>query len=385
MTIAYIDAFSGLAGDMTVGALIDAGANAEALVAGLDTLATGAQFTVEKVQRQGIAATRFVVGFEPQHTHRHLSHIVRMIQAAGLPARVKARAIKIFETLGAAEAQVHGVPVDKVHFHEVGAIDSICDIVGACLGFELLGIDEIYCSAINTGSGTVEAAHGVMPVPAPATALLLAGKPVYARGPATELTTPTGAAIVAALAAGFGAMPPLRLSAQGFGAGAKELAGMANVVRVIVGQPAGATEATTVEVIEANIDDTTPEVLGYAMERLLEAGALDVTYTPVLMKKQRPGVTLSVIARPEQSEALMAVIFRETTTLGVRCYTAGRRVQERRFETVETPYGPVKVKTGAHGAAPEYEDARAVALNSGAALRDVMAAAMASWSAAHHA
>ena len=381
MKIAHFDAFSGIAGDMTVAALIDVGAPSDVLFAGLDSLGTGARFSVERVKRHGIAGTKFNVEFEDGHKHRHLPHIVKMIEASALPEKAKANAIHVFEVLGAAEAQVHGVPIEKVHFHEVGAVDSISDIAGACYGLELLGVESVHCSAVNTGSGTVEADHGVMPVPTPATALLLAGKPAYARGPETELTTPTGAALMAALASGFGAMPPMRLAAQGFGAGTKDFPEMANLLRVLIGEASGAAESTTVSVLEANIDDCSPQVLGYAMERLFEAGALDVTLSPLVMKKQRPGSLLRVIATPETREALVAIIFNETTTLGLRVYDADRRVQARDFETVETPFGPVRVKVGEYGASPEYDDCRELALKTGVPLKEILAVAILAYSA----
>lgn len=379
MKIAHIDAFCGIAGDMTVAALIDAGADAQALFAGLDTLGTGAKFSAEKVKRKGIAATHFRVEYEDQKKHRHLPHIVKMIEASGLPDKAKADAIRVFTVLGEAEAQVHGVPIEKVHFHEVGAVDSICDIAGACLGLHMLGIERITCSPINTGSGTVEADHGVMPVPTPATAVMLQGRPVYARGPETELTTPTGAAIVAALASQFGAMPAMRPLATGFGAGTKEFPSMANVVRIIVGEISGATEATTISVIEATIDDATPQVLGYAMERLLEAGALDVTMQPVYMKKQRPGTIVQVLAKPEDRERLAEILFRETSTLGVRMFDAERRVLERNFVVVDTSYGPVRMKVAGASASPEYDDCRKLALETGRPLREILAAASAAY------
>lgn len=380
MKIAYIDAFSGLAGDMVVGALLDAGADPAALVAALDSLGTGARFRAEKTKRAGIAATKFHIEFEDQKKHRHLPHIVKMIEAAPLPAQVQKDSVRVFEALGAAEAQVHGTSIEKVHFHEVGAIDSICDIVGACFAFHQLGVESIFCSAINTGSGTVEADHGLMPVPAPATALLLEGKPVYARGPATELTTPTGAAIVAALGCGFGPMPAMTIERSGFGAGTKEFAGMANVVRVLIGESSSASESTLVSVLEANIDDSTPQVLGYAMERLFAAGALDVTLQPVYMKKQRPGTLVQVIAAPERQEELAALILTETSTLGLRITRAERRVEARHHVDVETGFGSVRVKVAAGGgASPEYEDCRTLAIASGRPLKEVLAAAMAAY------
>ncbi|GIU76820.1 MAG: UPF0272 protein [Bryobacteraceae bacterium] len=379
MRIAYFDAFSGIAGDMTVAALIDAGADAQALFDALDSLGTGARFRAEKVKRKGIAATYFSVEHEDQKKHRHLPHIVKMIEGSRLGERAKQNAIKVFQALGEAEAKVHGVPVEKVHFHEVGAVDSICDIAGACQALEMLGVEAVHASRVNTGSGTVEADHGVMPVPTPATALLLEGAPVYARGPETELTTPTGAAILAALARGYGAMPPMTIERAGFGAGTKEFPMMANVLRVLIGLASGAPETELVSVIEANIDDATPELLGYAMERLLEDGALDVTLEPVYMKKQRPGVRLSVIAPPAARERLAALLLAETTTLGVRFWEAERRVLPRRHEEVETPYGRVRVKVSPSGSAPEFEDCRRLAKETGRPLKEIYAAAIAAY------
>jgi hypothetical protein len=379
MKIAYFDAFSGIAGDMTVAALIDAGADARALFEALDSLGTGARFRAEKVKRKGIAATRFTVEHEDQKKHRHLPHIVKMIEASRLTGRAKQNAVKVFETLGAAEAEVHGVPIEKVHFHEVGAVDSICDIAGACQALDLLGVDRVHASKVNTGSGTVEADHGVMPVPAPATALLLRGVPVYARGPETELTTPTGAAILAALCEGFGPLPPMTIERAGFGAGTKDFPAMANVLRVLVGAASTAREAALVSVIEANIDDSTPELLGHAMERLLEAGALDVTLEPVYMKKQRPGVRLAVLARPEDQERLASLLFEETTTIGLRFWQAERRVQPRSHVEVETPYGKVRMKVTPAGSAPEFEDCRRLAAACGKPAKEIYATAIAAF------
>lgn len=379
MRIAYFDAFSGIAGDMTVAALIDAGADAQALFEALDSLGTGARFRVEKVKRRGIAATHFAVEHEDQKKHRHLPHIVKMIEGSRLSGPAKQNAIKVFETLGAAEAEVHGVPIEKVHFHEVGAVDSICDIAGACQALDLLGVEAVYASRVNTGSGTVEAEHGVMPVPTPATALLLKGVPVYARGPETELTTPTGAAILAALCRGFGPMPAMTIERSGFGAGTRDFPGMANVLRVLVGQTSGARESVTVAVLEANIDDSTPELLGHAMDKLLEAGALDVTLEPVYMKKQRPGVRISVLAAPEDQEKMAALLLEETTTIGVRFWQAERRVQPRTFVEVETPYGRVRMKVTPAGSAPEFEDCRRLAAACGKPAREIYAAAIAAY------
>ncbi len=372
MRICYLDAFSGISGDMTVGALLDAGAGQQALFAGLASLGTGATFEAEKTKRRGIAATKFRVLGGEQKKHRHLPHILEMIGQAEIPEAAKAKAAAVFQRLGEAEARVHGIAIEKVHFHEVGAADSICDIVGACLGFELLGVTEIRCSAINTGSGTVNTEHGILPVPAPATAALLEGRPVYSRGPAIELTTPTGAAIATTLASGFGAMPPMRIVKAGYGAGDRDLTEHANVLRVLIGESSAASESTTVSVIEANIDDCTPELLGHAMGRLLAAGALDVTLSAVQMKKNRPGALLSVIARLEDQETLAALMFAETTTFGLRLYQAERRVQARRIIEVETGYGKVRVKVTDGGFAPEFEDCKKLAEATGKPLKQVL-------------
>jgi len=373
--ICYIDAFSGLAGDMMVGALADAGADTAVISRALDSFALGAAISWDRVQRRGVSATKFRVGVNEPSRHRHLSGILKLIHAAELPESAKLKAEQVFRVLGQAEASVHGVDIEKVHFHEVGAVDSICDIVGICLALDLLGIEHIYCSPINVGSGTVNTEHGVLPVPAPATAKLLEGKPIYSRGPAVELTTPTGAAVVAALATDFGVMPSMRIDSIGYGAGDHDFTQHANVVRVMIGEISSAAEATTVTVIEANIDDASPQLIGYAMELMLEAGALDALIIPVQMKKGRPGVLIQVIAENEKREELADVLFRETTTLGVRFYTAERRVQPREWVDVQTPHGIVRVKTGDHGFAPEYEDARKIASVSGIPLKQILAEA----------
>jgi uncharacterized protein (TIGR00299 family) protein len=376
MRICYLDAFSGISGDMLVGALADAGADTAALRDALAALNLGATYEFEKTSRRGIAATKFRVQCGHEHGHRHLARILEMISSAALPERARHNATSIFQRLAEVESRIHQEPVERLHFHEVGAVDSISDIVGACLGFELLGVDEIYCSALNLGSGTVASAHGVLPVPAPATAALLEGKPVYARGPAVELTTPTGAALAATLARSFGPLPPLRIAAIGYGAGDRDFPEHANVLRVLIGEASGASEATTVSVLEANIDDATAEVLAYAMERLLEAGALDVTLSPIFMKKNRPGTLVRVIARPEDQERLAALLFAETSTLGLRIYRAERRVQARHTVQVETPHGTVRVKVSEEGHfAPEYEDCRRLALATGVPLQQILAAA----------
>ncbi len=381
MKICYLDAFSGISGDMTVGALLDAGAPPEGVLEALRGLDTGARYEVEKTSRRGIDASKFRVhlGDAPKK-HRHLSHILKMIDAAPLGSRAKQNASAVFEKLGQAEAQVHGVPIEKVHFHEVGAADSIADIVGACVALDLLGVEELHLSAINVGSGTVETEHGLLPVPAPATARLLTGKPVYARGPQMELTTPTGAAIAATLGRSFGPLPPMRISSIGHGAGDRDFPQQANVLRALIGEKAAVAESTVVSVIEANIDDSSPQVLGYALDRLMEAGALDASLSPLQMKKNRPGVLLRVIAKPEDQEKLAQVIFAETSTLGLRIHSAERRVEERTIVEAETPWGSVRGKIAGHGLfAPEYEDCRAIAERTGTPLAQVQEAARAAY------
>jgi uncharacterized protein (TIGR00299 family) protein len=372
----YLDAFSGIAGDMLVGALVDAGADPEAIAAAIGSLDAGAVVSFEKVKRNGLGATQYRVAVEEAKVHRHLSHIVKMIEKAELPPRAKQNAIAVFRRLGEAEAEVHQVPIEKVHFHEVGASDSIADIVGACLALDLLDVDTVLCSPLNVGSGTVETEHGLLPVPAPATARLLEGVPIYARGPEVELTTPTGAAVAVTLAKRFGVLPAMKVVRTGYGAGSRDFPRQANVLRVILGEPTGAEEALTVCVIEANIDDLNPQVLAYSTDRLWDFGALDVSLEPIIMKKGRPGHLLRVIAKPEHREAIAQLIFSETSTIGLRFYSAERRVQARTLREVETQYGKVRVKVTSEGYfTPEYEDCRKLALASGVALKHIIAEA----------
>ncbi len=381
MKVCYIDAFSGISGDMTVGALLDAGAPADALLDALRSLDTGARYEVEKTRRGGMTASKFRVVLPELssgasgHSHRHLKHILGMIEKAPISERAKADSTRVFQRLGDAEAHVHGIPVEKVHFHEVGAADSIADIVGACVAFDLLGVQTIFTSAINVGSGTVDTEHGLLPVPAPATAELLVGKPIYSRGPAVELTTPTGAALAATLSSAFGPPPAMHIQSIGYGAGDHDFKQQPNVLRVMIGTRTGAVETTLVSVLEANIDDSNPQVLGYTLDRLLEAGALDVALSPLQMKKNRPGVMLHVIARPEDQERMAAIIFAETSTLGLRIYAAERRVQGRRLIEVQTEFGAVRGKLSDQGSfAPEYDDCRALAARTGTPLRAIFAA-----------
>jgi uncharacterized protein (TIGR00299 family) protein len=373
--ICYIDAFSGLAGDMLVAALADAGADRDVITRSLKSLALEGDIAWDNVRRRGMAAAKFRVTLGESSAHRHLSDILQLIDAADLPVPVKSTSAHVFQILGEAEARAHGIAIEKVHFHEIGAVDSICDIVGICLGLYLLNVEKIYCSPINVGSGTVKTEHGVLPVPVPATAQLLQGRPIYSRGPAIELTTPTGAVIVAALAESVSAMPPMKIRSIGYGAGDHDFREHANIVRVMIGEPTSAPEHTTVSVIEASIDDASPQVIAWATEKLLEAGALDALVLAAQMKKNRPGVILQAIAPPEKREELIALIFRETTTLGVRFYSAERRVQTRDWVEVKTVHGAIRVKTAPDGFAPEYEDARRIAAETGVPLKEILAAA----------
>ena len=381
MKICYLDAFSGISGDMTVGALLDAGAPAEALIDALRSMDTGARFEVEKTSRGGIASTKFRVHTDAAPApHRHLSKILAMIDGAPLTPRAKAAASAVFRNLGDAEAAVHGVPIEKVHFHEVGAVDSIADIVGACVALDLLDVAEVHASAVNVGSGNVQTEHGLLPVPAPATARLLEGKPIYARGPEVELTTPTGAALAVTLASSFGPLPAMRISNIGHGAGERDFKQHANVLRVLIGERTGASEATLVSVIEAHIDDSSPQILGYALERLMDAGALDAALSPLQMKKNRPGSLLRVIAKPEDQERLAQIILAETSTLGLRIHSAERRVEPRSMIEIETPLGRVRGKVSAQGAfAPEYDDCKLIAQRTGTPLQLVFAIAQESY------
>jgi len=385
MTTAFFDCFSGAAGDMIVGALVDAGADAAALQDALSTLGLeGYSLSIEKVRKQGFATTRFDVALDPDKAqpHRHLADIVAIIDASSLPERVRQNAKAVFEKLAVAEAAVHGTSVDKVHFHEVGAVDAILDVVGAVHALYLLGVDRVVCSPIAVGSGTVTCAHGVMPVPAPATAELLKGVPTYAGSEPKELTTPTGAAILTSLAAEFGSQPAMRVSGVGYGAGTREGEGLPNVLRVMVGDTETA-KTDTVAVLETNIDDATPEIVGFALERLLEGGALDAYAVPIQMKKSRPGVVLTVLCEPARVPQIEAILYRETPTFGVRRREEVRSCLVRRLETVETTYGKIRIKVGQWRggltASPEYEDCKAAALEHDAALRDVMAAARSAW------
>jgi len=370
MKLAYFDCFSGISGDMTLGALVDAGVAQSHLceqLRGLDV--PGWELTSEKVWKNGMSSTYVKVKTEDQSKHRSLSTILDILQKSQLSPRVREQASAIFRKLGEAEATVHGVPIKKIHFHEVGAVDAIVDIVGACIGFETLGIEQFVCSPLNVGGGTAKMAHGVLPVPAPATAKLLLGKPTYSNGVQKELVTPTGAAIVATLCPHFGSQPPMSVSSIGYGAGTADLEGQPNVVRIMIGETLERTVAgfdEEIAVIEANLDDMNPQIYGYFQEKALAAGALDVYSTPVQMKKNRPGILLTLLCQPHDTDALMDLVFTETTTFGARTYRAQRRTLPREWVSVRTQFGEVRMKISRvnghiRHAAPEFEDCKKIA------------------------
>ncbi|HTZ48153.1 MAG TPA: nickel pincer cofactor biosynthesis protein LarC [Verrucomicrobiae bacterium] len=385
MKVAYFDCFSGISGDMTLGALLDAGCPLELLRERLRSLPVpGWEISAEKVWKNGMAATHVRVKTEDTQTHRSLSTILGILEKSSLEQRVKERASRIFRKLGEAEAAVHDVPIEKIHFHEVGAVDAIVDIVGACIGFQELGFEKFACSALNVGGGTAKMAHGVLPVPAPATARLLVGKPTYSNGVQKELVTPTGAAIVATLCEHFGPQPAMKVSAIGYGAGTLELENQPNVLRIMAGELAEKSNEThdgTIRVLEANLDDMNPQVFGYLLEKALAAGALDVFATPVQMKKNRPGMLVTVLCKPEDEGRFQEMLFAETTTLGVRSHLVERRALPREVVKVMTRFGEVRVKLSrSQGqvlhASPEFDDCRKLAEEKNVPLHQVMEQAM---------
>ena len=385
MKIAYLECHSGISGDMLLGAAVDAGLPVETLESGLRRLPVeGWKLTAKKVRRGALSATKLDFKVKESHHHRTWKTVRKLLEESSLAPRVRETALKIFTRLAEAEASVHGVPADEVHFHEVGALDSILDIAGAAIALDALGIEKLVCSPLTVGSGTVETAHGTLPVPAPATAALLVEAPVRAGSVEAELVTPTGAAIVAACADEFGALPPMTLAAVGCGAGTREFKQQPNVLRLFVGETAGEAAGAptagddTVTVIEANLDDMSPQLAGHLMEEALAAGALDVFYTPVQMKKNRPGVLLTVLCEPAELDPLCRMIFEQATTIGLRTYTAQRRTLKREHVTVDTPHGRVRMKLARMNgrvlnAAPEYEDCRKLAREKSVPLKQVMA------------
>jgi pyridinium-3,5-bisthiocarboxylic acid mononucleotide nickel chelatase len=384
MRVAYVDCFSGISGDMFLGALVDAGLSPDALRAALKLLpVNGYRLEIGPLTRQGVSghAVRVRLDDPAGQPTRHLSEVTAIIGAASLPATVIDGACRVFQKLAEAEAAVHGTSVEEVHFHEVGAVDAIVDVVGTVWGLQQLGVERVYASSVPTGSGTVQTAHGLLPIPAPATLALLSGvnAPLRPSPATTELATPTGAALLATLAT-F-SQPAMRVSRVGYGFGQKVMP-WANVVRLWLGEvddtPAAGElglETDTVIVIEANLDDDLPEIVGAAMETLFAAGALDVFFTAIQMKKNRPGVKLTVLAPPNLAAALSAVVLRETSTLGVRTYPTSRVKTRRWQETVATPWGDVRVKVkefvGERRAAPEYADCLELSRRAGVPLPEV--------------
>lgn len=390
MYCAYFDCFSGISGDMALAALVDAGCPLDSLQRLVEQLGLpGVSVRYETVKPHGLTAGRVHVELGPQtgHKHRHLPHILEIIDRAKLAPRAAARAKAVFQRLAEAEAEVHGTGIEKVHFHEVGADDAIVDIVGVCVALEHLGVDRVCCSPIPTGSGTITCDHGVMPVPAPATARLLRGVPLQNVEEPGELTTPTGAALMTELAAEFGPLPAMRLDAVGVGAGSREGKTRPNILRVLLGtSDAGdETDADQVAVLETQIDDVTGQALANATERLLAAGALDAYIVPIIMKKGRPAQLLTVLSRASDAARLEDLIFEHTGTFGIRRQQATRRILARTIETVETEFGAVRVKVGRRSgrvvrAWPEYEDCARFASERGVTLFDVQQAALREWS-----
>ncbi|HET7216941.1 MAG TPA: nickel pincer cofactor biosynthesis protein LarC [Vicinamibacterales bacterium] len=426
----YFDCFSGVSGDMFLGALLDLGLPIDGLRAALGSLAIDyGQVAADRVLRSGVSATKFRAvpqearddhgrhhhahehhnhaGHHDHHDHDHghdhdhrqvhggaaraqqhghhsLKEIAAAIERSALSRDGKDRAIHLFQRLGEAEAAIHDMPLDRVHLHEVGALDSIIDIVGAVHAMEWLEADRVMASPLNVGSGTVTCAHGEFPVPAPATARLLEGVPVYAGAVKSELVTPTGALLVTSYADTFGPLPPMRVRSIGYGAGEKDFKGHPNVLRVIVGDAGSASADETIVVLECEIDDMNPQLFGPLMDRLHEAGALDVFYAPVQMKKNRPGTLVTVIARPGDRERLSTLLFTETTTIGVRYREMLRERLEREVRAVDTPLGPIRFKIATRAgrvmnAAPEFEDCARVAAARGLPIKEVQAIATKAW------
>ncbi len=377
---------------MVLGSLVDAGCPIAQIEAELRKLTLpGWTISAQKVKRGALTATQVLVETAETHHHRGFSLIAEKIERAGLAPRAGEHATQIFRRLGEAEAKIHGVPLEKVHFHEVGALDSIVDIVGAAIGFDLLGIERFACSPINVGGGTVQTAHGLLPVPAPATADLLIGKPTYSGEIQRELATPTGAAIVSTLCETFGAQPRMNVTQIGYGAGAAEIAGQPNVLRILIGEPAEKEIAAwdeRITVIEANLDDMNPQIYGYFAEKAIAAGALDVFASPVQMKKNRPGMLVTILCTPGDADRFAEMLFAETTTIGLRSYEARRRVLAREAVMVNTPHGSIRLKVArlnGHilNVAPEYDDCRRAAEEHGVPLKQVIAETVQTWEAQH--
>lgn len=382
MKIGYLDCHSGISGDMTLGVLVDAGVPIELLDGAIRSLGVDGLFLEkEEVRRHGFRATQVHVRHRHEHVHRHLSHILEMIDKGELTNSARELAKNIFRNIAEAEAKVHGTSVEKVHFHEVGAADSIADIVGAAVGFDALDVDAVYASAVPTGTGTIKIAHGLCSVPAPATAELLTGIPIRACEVPFELTTPTGAAILKTLVDSFCPIPSMSISKIGYGAGGRDLEEQPNILRLLIGEmlPVSAKpnlEEETVWVIETNLDDLAGELIGYCVTKLWDMNPLDVFTTPIQMKKHRPATMLTVLCREESIDEIERIIFEETTTLGIRRWPVARTTLRRGKATVDTLWGEVTCKTaelpdGSMRLTPEFESARQVAIQHGIPLAKV--------------
>ncbi len=399
MRLAYLDLIAGASGDMLLAALVDAGLPCGELQRNLAGLhLPGFKISCTKVMRGTFAVTKVDVHTADNAPARYLPEIAALIRESALSPTVKERSLRIFRRMIEAEAAIHNAPVEAVHLHELGALDTIVDVTGVLLGLELLGIERVVCSPVPLGRGMLTGSHGAMPLPAPATVALLAARPAEGRPVplivgvehAVETVTPTAAALITELASAYGPIPAMQLQAIGYGAGGR-LTPEPNILRVLIGtaEPTDNAAYETLELLETNIDDMNPELYGYVLEQLFAAGALDAYLTPIIMKKNRPGVVLNVLSRPADAGRLREVLFRETTTLGVRSQQVARHCLARASERVETPFGPIRVKVGRWGdgdekAAPEYEDCRAAAQAHGVPLREVYQAALAAW-LRHHA
>jgi pyridinium-3,5-bisthiocarboxylic acid mononucleotide nickel chelatase len=400
MRTAYLECFSGISGDMLLGALVDAGVSFEALAETAVALNVGARLEARKVSRGGIAGTKVDVitpeqhaheaahshGDNPVHTHaphRHLSAILKIINGAPLTESVKARAIQAFQLLGEAEAAIHSIPIEKVHFHEVGAVDTIVDIVCTAVGAEMLGVDRWVSSPLNVGSGTVVCQHGTLPVPAPATLALLADAPVYAAGPPMERVTPTGATVLRMLEVCYAPLPAMRIKASGYGAGGRDTPGEPNLLRLLIGEESETAESSeSIAIIETVIDDSSPQLLGYVSDLLLSSGAWDIYRVAVQMKKGRTGLQVTVLCRPDLVPTLRDILFRETTTIGLHWRVENKISLAREFQNVQTQWGDVQIKIARWpsgkiaNALPEYEDCRRIATAHAVPLKQVMQEAM---------
>ncbi len=380
MKVAHFDCFSGISGDMTLGALIDAGVDAEAIRCGIASLGLPIKLEIEKVRKGGFAATHVHVEAPEEDTHRFLPDVEEILGRGNLTAGQRELALGIFRRLAQAEATVHGMPLDKVHFHEVGALDSLADIAGSAIGLDLLGVDRFTSRSVPTGNGMVQCAHGLMPIPAPGTAELLKGVPLARSDINAELTTPTGAAILTSIVREWIDQPVMTIERIGHGAGKRNFVEQPNILRLFVGEahgpPSVGLVSDTVFVLETNLDDLPAEIIGYCYERLFAAGALDVYSVPIFMKKNRPGVLLSVIAPESAVPELEDILFRETTTLGIRRCRMERHKLNRRAHTVSTPWGPVRGKLAWRDNeppifSPEYEDCARIAREHNIPLREV--------------